>query len=530
MATNHTPSLRLNLPLFDQQPWDTDVNDNFTVIDGVLGQFFAIPNVAGVWKNNTQFVSGQIVFDPADGGQWQCQVTHTTPATGTFAQDRTANPTRWKATTSSAASSALQAAQSAAASATSATQSATSATNSANSAALSANKLPLTGGTLTGPLVLSGDPTAVLGAATKQYVDARVGGVGFLPLTGGTLTGALQLPLTAPTATTQATNKSYVDGQDALRLALTGGTLTGGLILSGNPTTVNQAANKAYVDSAVLGGPFLNLAGGTTTGAVTVGGLLSSSTGRILSTLSGPSAQASIGMHQPSGSGALGPNAVGFWNGNNQINIGNVDGNGVPTSFWHMIRSDGFFMIDTTFALYETIIPVGQPGTGLYRQQQYASQWVWQWNGTTGDLSWLIPSSATNVRVFAVFRTRDLAFVNALGPMIATSFVPASDTRLKTNVINMAYNISTLMALRPVEFNWLNPDGSTGAHDCGLLAQEVQPSYGEAVKTAGITLPDGSGGIDDANPTLGVDQSTMMALVVKCLQDINTRVTALEAP
>jgi len=36
-------------------------------------------------------------------------------------------------------------------------------------------KLPYTGGTLTGDLVLSGDPDAALKAATKQYVDANAG-------------------------------------------------------------------------------------------------------------------------------------------------------------------------------------------------------------------------------------------------------------------------------------------------------------------------------------------------------------------
>jgi hypothetical protein len=36
--------------------------------------------------------------------------------------------------------------------------------------------LPLAGGTLTGPLLLAANPTVALGAATKQYVDAAVGG------------------------------------------------------------------------------------------------------------------------------------------------------------------------------------------------------------------------------------------------------------------------------------------------------------------------------------------------------------------
>ena len=50
-----------------------------------------------------------------------------------------------------------------------------------------AAKLPLAGGTLTGDLVLSGDPDANLKAATKQYVDTTVGSAA--QTTGGTFTG-----------------------------------------------------------------------------------------------------------------------------------------------------------------------------------------------------------------------------------------------------------------------------------------------------------------------------------------------------
>lgn len=38
------------------------------------------------------------------------------------------------------------------------------------------SRLALAGGTMTGPLILSGDPTSVLQAATKQYVDAQTSG------------------------------------------------------------------------------------------------------------------------------------------------------------------------------------------------------------------------------------------------------------------------------------------------------------------------------------------------------------------
>ena len=52
---------------------------------------------------------------------------------------------------------------------------------------VTANSLPLAGGTLTGDLVLSGDPDANLKAATKQYVDTQVGSAA--QTTGGTFTG-----------------------------------------------------------------------------------------------------------------------------------------------------------------------------------------------------------------------------------------------------------------------------------------------------------------------------------------------------
>ena len=138
--------------------------------------------------------------------------------------------------------------------------------------------LPLIGGTVTGDLHIGGvlsvthPPAAPFEVATKAYVDANsAGGIGDAPLdgftygrannawskalaiTGGTLTGALVL-FGDPTTGLQATTKNYVDGLvsgaigSAQFLPLAGGTLTGPLILSGAPTTPAQASTKAYVD------------------------------------------------------------------------------------------------------------------------------------------------------------------------------------------------------------------------------------------------------------------------------------------
>ena len=82
-------------------------------------------------------------------------------------------------------------------------------------------KVAKAGDTMTGALVLPGDPTSNLQAAPKQYVDSKVA--------------------------TEATARS--DG-DALKVAKAGDTMTGALVLSGAPTLDLHAATKKYVDDA----------------------------------------------------------------------------------------------------------------------------------------------------------------------------------------------------------------------------------------------------------------------------------------
>src|SRR6516164_1206132 len=91
--------------------------------------------------------------------------------------------------------------------------------------------LDVTGGTMTGPLVLAADPTVTLGASTKQYVDNTT-----VSLSGDTMTGALILNAD-PTAALGAATKQYVDGHTGA----TPTTLTGDVAGTGTgtvPTTL----------------------------------------------------------------------------------------------------------------------------------------------------------------------------------------------------------------------------------------------------------------------------------------------------
>lgn len=122
---------------------------------------------------------------------------------------------------------------------------------------LNASFLKLAGGTLTGPLLLSGDPTAALGAATKQYVDGS--GTTALPTTGGTMFGAINmngnplLNVPDPTSAQNPATKNYVDGTFAPIVSP---------VFTGNPTAPTQPAadssqrlaTTAFVNNAVGGG------------------------------------------------------------------------------------------------------------------------------------------------------------------------------------------------------------------------------------------------------------------------------------
>ena len=136
--------------------------------------------------------------------------------------------------------------------------------NAVNQAALDA-KLALAGGTMTGLLVLSGNPSAALGAATKQYVDAINTSLstaisGKLSTAGGALTGTLTLA-SDPSSSLQASTKQYVDTANALKVNKAGDTMTGALVLAADPTVALAAATKQSVD----GGAYQTAVGGSAT-------------------------------------------------------------------------------------------------------------------------------------------------------------------------------------------------------------------------------------------------------------------------
>jgi hypothetical protein len=119
-------------------------------------------------------------------------------------------------------------------------------------AELTQSLLTASGGTLSGPLYLNGDPTQPLQAADKHYVDAEFGTA--VPLSGGSMTGAL------------TDSSGFVGPLTGNVTGNVSGTSTNvtGVVQPGNGGTGAATAAAALAN---LGG--LPLAGGTLTGALT---------------------------------------------------------------------------------------------------------------------------------------------------------------------------------------------------------------------------------------------------------------------
>lgn len=104
MSDTFTPNFKLTRTEFNTRGWQDKVNNNFSTLDAVTGSFLPLSGLKGVWTNFLAIIAGDILVDQEFGTLWKALVPHTTPATGTFLEDRLANPSRWTAYTQPAKS------------------------------------------------------------------------------------------------------------------------------------------------------------------------------------------------------------------------------------------------------------------------------------------------------------------------------------------------------------------------------------------------------------------------------------------
>jgi hypothetical protein len=103
--------------------------------------------------------------------------------------------------------------------------------------------------------------------------------------------------------------------------------------------------------------------------------------------------------------------------------------------------------------------------------------------------------------------------INANGAS-ACAFGTYSDLRLKENILPLQGELSKVLALNPVEFDY-----KTGGHQIGFIAQEMEEVYPDSVNILGET--------EEMKTVTGWDKTT--ARLVKAIQELEARLAALEA-
>jgi hypothetical protein len=104
--------------------------------------------------------------------------------------------------------------------------------------------------------------------------------------------------------------------------------------------------------------------------------------------------------------------------------------------------------------------------------------------------------------------------INANGSS-AAAFGSFSDKRLKENIVDLPSQLEKIMALRPVEFDYVESIG--GGHQIGFIAQEVQTIYPDLV------------GVGENEMLTLTDLNKNDARLIKCIQEQQALITSLTA-
>ena len=126
----------------------------------------------------------------------------------------------------------------------------------------------------------------------------------------------------------------------------------------------------------------------------------------------------------------------------------------------------------------------------------------------------------TLARTMIRFFRRELAIGTITASPSVVAYNTTSDHRLKENVTADWDATTRLKQLNPVRFNFIVDADNTVD---GFLAHEVQSVVPEAITGTHNEVD------DDGNPVYqGIDQSKLVPLLVKTIQELEARITALE--
>ena len=123
-------------------------------------------------------------------------------------------------------------------------------------------------------------------------------------------------------------------------------------------------------------------------------------------------------------------------------------------------------------------------------------------------------TTGTTLVKFSLGDTNGSGQINANG-FNSCAFGSYSDRRLKENITPISNELTKVLALNPVEFDY-----KTGGHQVGFIAQEIEQVYPDAVSYVGEET-------EEMKTVTGWDKTT--ARLVKAIQELSAKNDALEA-
>jgi len=132
-------------------------------------------------------------------------------------------------------------------------------------------------------------------------------------------------------------------------------------------------------------------------------------------------------------------------------------------------------------------------------------------------------SAFTTLNVYSSGAGAYRFYVDMSGKVWATSTTISaiSDERLKENVRDLDFGISQIMFLKPRRFDWKDGKGMNIKNAVGFIAQEFETVFPDSV------APSKAG--EDGIEYKAITHEELIPTLVKAIQELNAKVTALEA-
>ena len=202
--------------------------------------------------------------------------------------------------------------------------------------------------------------------------------------------------------------------------------------------------------------------------------------------------------------------------GNDRVGIGRESPVGT-------LDVNGNGMVDATSSFYGNKFVVGAPNPN----QTSAGGYGWGMH-SSGSMYWTMHdansywnNTNTNNSHIINFRTKANGVGNINNQQSSTTFGTSSDYRLKENVNYDFDATSRLKQLKPARFNWIIDETNTLVD--GFIAHEVSSIVPEAIVGEKDALEE-----DGSIKAQSKDQSKLVPLLVKTIQELEARITALE--